>query len=254
MFLIYQFKLKKQYAGFAPDAAAIAEIVGVNPTSHIKNKKFAIVSVGMFLVTILAMAFRQLIGFHLGFIALMGMIALVLINEIFSKQLEGPSFEDVICELDWRALMFYIVLFILVGGINRVGIIDMLARSMAPYFQHNLAVGSTLLYWVTAPIVGVVEHDAYILAFLYLIRDLAATANISPWPLWWGLLWAGTLGSNLTIAGAPALFVAQSLSEKEDNLKIRIKEFISYSVPFVVISLLIQFVLLMVVWVIPSML
>jgi len=65
--------------------------------------------------------------------------------------------------------------------------------------------GGTLLYWVTALIVGVVEHDAYILTMLYVIRDLGNTQSIDPWPLYWMLLWAGTLGSNLTIAGAPAL-------------------------------------------------
>jgi len=253
MFFMYQFKLKKLYSASATTTAAIAEIIGVNPTEYIKNKKFAAVSVGMFLITILAMSFRQVIGLHLGFIALAGMMTLVLINEIFSKPLESPSFEDILGDLDWRALIFYIVLFILVGGINHVGIIDMVAKALSVYFKQNLILGSTLLYWVTAPIVGVVEHDAYILAFLYLIRDMAASANISPWPLWWALLWAGTLGSNLTIAGAPALFVAQSLCEREDTCKIQLKEFFSYSVPFVVASLVIQYVLLMLFWVIPSM-
>ncbi len=250
-FFMYQLKFRKMYSTSAIDIAAIAEIVGVNPGDHIRNKKFAAVSVGLFLATILAMSFRQVIGLHLGFIALIGTIALVLISEIFSKQLESPSFETIITELDWRALMFYIVLFVLVGGINHVGVIGIVANALSPYFQHNLIAGSTLLYWITAPVVGVVEHDAYILAFLYLIKDVAASANISPWPLWWALLWAGTLGSNLTIAGAPALFVAQSLCEKEDTCKIQLKEFFTYSVPFVVVSLIIQYVLLMIFWVIP---
>jgi len=251
MFIMYQFKLKKLYSGVTADATAMAEIVGASPTEHIKHKKFAAVAVGMFLMTILAMSFRQLTGLHLGFIALVGMMALVLINEIFAKQLKGPNFESVLGELDWRALIFYIVLFILVGGINHVGVIDMVAKALSGYFQQNLILGSSLLYWVTAPIVGVVEHDAYILAFLYLIRDMAASASISPWPLWWALLWAGTLGSNLTIAGAPALFVAQSICEKEDSCRIQLGEFFRYSVPFVVISLVIQYILLLIFWVIP---
>jgi Na+/H+ antiporter NhaD/arsenite permease-like protein len=253
MLCMYRFKLKKLYAGFTPDSAAIAEIVGVNPADHIKNKKFAAVSVGMFLATILAMSFRQLTGLHLGFIALIGMMLLVLINEIFSKQLEGPSFEEVLGGLGWQALIFYIVLFVLVGAINHVGIIGMVANALSGYFQQNLILGSTLLYWVTAPIVGIVEYDAYILAFLYLIKGIAVSASISPWPLWWALLWSGTLGSNLTLAGAPTLFVAQSLSEKEDSRKVRLKEFLSYSALFVGVSLVIQYVLLMLVWVIPSM-
>jgi Na+/H+ antiporter NhaD/arsenite permease-like protein len=197
------------------------------------------------------MACRQFLGLYLGFIAVTGMIILVLITEIFGKKLDSPSFEQVITDLDWRALIFYIVLFILVGGIDHVGLIKALAEAMAPFFKQNLVIGGTILYWVTAPIVGIVEHDAYILAFLYLIRDLAASAQINPWPLWWLLLWAGTLGSNLTVAGAPALYVAQSVCEKEDTCRIGVGEFLSYSVSFAVISLAICFIFAMVVWVFP---
>ena len=251
LFFMYHFKLKKLYPASNTDAAAINKIARSDAGEYIKNKKFTVVSVGMFLATILAMAFREQLGLLLGFIALGGMITLVLINEIFRKQLKSPSFEEVIGEVDWRALLFYIVLFILVGGINHAGLISMVAGVLSPYFQSNPIVGTTLLYWVTAPIVGLVEHDAYILVFLYLIRDIATTTGINPWPLWWALLWAGTLGSNLTIAGAPALFVAQNVCQREDSCRIHIREFLSYSVPFVVISLVIQYVLLMLFWVIP---
>ncbi len=97
------------------------------------------------------------------------------------------------------------------------------------------------------------EHDAYILVFLKLIKDLAATTGLNPWPLWWALVWAGTLGSNLTIAGAPALFVSKNLAEGEDKVKVSLKEFLSYSAPFVFISLAIQYVLTLVFWVFPFM-
>ena len=86
--------------------------------------------------------------------------------------------------------------------------------------------------------VGVVEHDAFILTLLYVIRDLGDSHGVDPWPLYWGLVWAGTLGSNLTIAGAPALYVALTMGEKEDGRNWSLKEFLSYSVPYVMISLL----------------
>jgi len=62
-----------------------------------------------------------------------------------------------------------------------VGIIKMIADGLASYIHDNLILGSTYLYWTIGPVVGVVEHDAFILAFLYIIRDLAATAGINPW-------------------------------------------------------------------------
>jgi Na+/H+ antiporter NhaD/arsenite permease-like protein len=107
-----------------------------------------------------------------------------------------------------------------------------------------------LLYWITIPIVGMVEHDAYILTFLYTIRDLGE-AGVPTWPLWWMLLWSGTLGSNLTIAGAPALYVALRISEKEEERKVSLREFLSWSVPFTLVASAVCFVLGMAIWVLP---
>ncbi|MFC2007914.1 SLC13 family permease [Chloroflexota bacterium] len=250
-FLFYQFKFKKMYAASNLDNTAIGEIARTSPTECLKNKKFAVTVTIVFLATILGMAFREFTGLHLGFIAISGMILLVLIMEIFRGQLDSPSFSEVVGELDWTAIFFYITLFMLVGGINHVGIIAMIGDAIAPFVESSVILGTTVVYWVTAPIVGIVEHDAYILAFLHLIQNMAETANVNPWPFWWAVLWAGTLGSNLTVAGAPALLVAQNICEKEDSCKIGMNQFFSYTVPFVAITLVITFILALFIWIIP---
>ncbi len=250
-YLFYQFKFKKMFAKNVADRGALRELTSGSPLKYIQNKKFAVIVIVMFLATIFAMSIREIIGLYLGFIAITGMIILVLILETNQKKLDCPSFEHVIDETDMRTLFFYVTLFALVGGIDHVGVINMIATAMAPYLQGSLFLSTSVVYWVTAPIVGIVEHDAYILSLLYLIKDIAASAGISPWPLWWAVLWAGTLGSNFTMAGAPALFVAQNVCEKEDSCKIGLRQFLSYTVPFTLISLAICYVLMLVFWVIP---
>jgi len=243
--ILYFFKFRKMYAHLS------AESIGTIPYEGIKNRKFAVIVVAVFLLTILAMALRELTGLHLGFIAVSGMTLLVLITESFRTKLKSPGFEEIIDQIDMKTMLFYISLFVLVGGINKVGLIQMIADFATPIVQNNFIAGTSLLYWITAPIVGIVEHDAYILAFLNVIRDLSLSSGINPWPLYWAVLWAGTLGSNLTVAGAPALFVAQRISEKEDSCRIGAGQFFSYTVPFVIISLVICYLLMMVVWVLP---
>jgi Na+/H+ antiporter NhaD/arsenite permease-like protein len=220
---------------------------------HIPDKRFALVVCGVFLLTIIGMAERALLGSYLGFIAMCGAVTLILIFEIFKKHftIEIPDVEHVLAELDWRAILFYVSLFSLVGGLEHAEIIKLIANWITPIIQSSLLAGSSLLYWVTAPIVGIVEHDAYILTMLYVIRDLGRDQGLNPWPLYWTLLWAGTLGSNLTIAGAPALFVAKSLGEKEDQRKTSLKEFFSYSVPYVLISLIACYIPAILIWVLP---
>ena len=227
--------------------ATIAE-AGIE--AKIPDPLFATIAVGMFLLTVLGMAFREVLDVKLGFIAMTGAMMLVLIVESMGERLKAPSFEEVIQELDWRAVFFYIALFALVGGLEKTHILEQFAGMIKPLFAENLALGATLLYWVTIPIVGLVEHDAYILTFLYTIRDLG-DAGVPTWPLWWMLLWSGTLGSNLTIAGAPALYVALTISEKEEQRKVSLREFLAWSIPFTLVATAICYVLGMLIWVLP---
>lgn len=244
-FFVFQAKFRGQQMDFKPEE--------INPTEHIKSPLFAWICSLAFILTVLGMAFRPLFGVHLGMITLVGAALLVLGLEIFHKKLAAPSFEEVLAELDWRAVMFYVALFALVGGLEHSGVIGLVANWMVPFMQQSLLLGNTVLYWVSAAICGVVEHDAYILTLLYVIRDLAASTDINPWPLYWNLLWAGTLGSNLTIAGAPALFVAVNLGEKEDQRKVPLKEFLSYTVIYVIVSLVVCYAIAMLLWVMPFM-
>jgi len=220
--------------------------------AKIPDPRFAAIAVGMFVLTVVAMSFREVLNVKLGFIAMTGAIILALIVEAMGERLKAPKFEEIIQELDWRAVFFYIALFALVGGLEKTHILEMLANALKPLFAENLALGATLLYWITLPIVGLVEHDAYILTFLYTIRDLGG-AGVPTWPLWWMLLWSGTLGSNLTVAGAPALYVALTISEREEGRKVPLREFLAWSVPFTLVASGVCYVFGMLIWVLPYM-
>jgi Na+/H+ antiporter NhaD/arsenite permease-like protein len=219
--------------------------------AKIENPLFAGIVVGWFLATVIAMSMREYIGVQLGFIAMTGAISLVLVLALLGDRVKGASsFEESLQELDWRAIFFYIALFALVGGLEKSHILDLLANALKPIFVENYALGATLLYWVTVPIVGIVEHDAYILTFLHTIKDLQAD-GVPPWPLWWMLLWSGTLGSNLTVAGAPALYAALNICQREENRRVSLREFLAWSVPFTLVSAVVCYLIGMLVWVLP---
>jgi Na+/H+ antiporter NhaD/arsenite permease-like protein len=228
------------------------DVAAAGIDAHIPDPKFATIAVGMFLLTVVGMAFREALNVKLGFIAMSGAVLLVLVIELFGKRLQAPKFEEIITELDWRAVFFYIALFALVGGLEKTHILQMLADALKPLFIENFALGATLMFWITIPIVGLVEHDAYILTFLYTIRDLGQ-AGVATWPLWWMMLWSGTLGSNLTVAGAPALYVALTISEKEEQRKVSLREFLAWSVPFTLVASAVCYILGMLIWVLPYM-
>ena len=243
--------LAAMYAyGFRGHARTVVDLDQLGIETRIPNRLFASVVVGWFLATVLAMAMRQTLGVRLGFIALTGAISLVAVLELLGDRVRAPDFESILAELDWRAIFFYIALFALVGGLERAGLLDALAHAVRPIFADSYALGATLMYWVTVPIVGVVEHDAYILTFLHTIKDMAKE-GVDPWPLWWMLLWSGTLGSNLTVAGAPALFAALNIGQREEGRRISLREFLAWSVPFTLVAAAVCYLLGMLIWVLP---
>jgi Na+/H+ antiporter NhaD/arsenite permease-like protein len=251
LMVTFAITLGAMYAyGFRSHGRQAVAIESLGIETRIPNPLFAGVVVGWFLLTVVAMAFRQALDVKLGFIALTGAVTLVLLLELLGERVKAPSFEDILGELDWRAIFFYVALFALVGGLEKMKLIEQLAHMLQPLFKESLALGATLLYWVTVPIVGIVEHDAYILTFLYTIRDMEAQ-GVATWPLYWMLLWSGTLGSNLTVAGAPALFAALNICEREEKRKISLREFLAWSVPFTLIAAGVCYALGMLIWVLP---
>ncbi|MGB5740862.1 MAG: SLC13 family permease [Sedimenticolaceae bacterium] len=250
LFIMYLFGFRNA-SRKASGSAAGADGPGELPfDARIPDKLFATIVVAGFFATIIAMSLREHLGVQLGFIALTGAMMLILVVEGMGHRLKKPEFEVILQELDWRAIFFYIGLFALVGGFEKTHLLQDLADFLAPLFQENLIAGVSLLYWLTVPIVGVIEHDAYILTFLYMIRDLGEQ-GIEVWPLYWMLVWSGTLGSNLTIAGAPALYVALNIVEREDKRKVPIQEFLKWSVTFTLAASVICFIIGMLIWVVP---
>jgi Na+/H+ antiporter NhaD/arsenite permease-like protein len=253
LMVTFAITLGAMYAyGFRGTRRVATPLSELGVESRIPDTLFAGIVVAWFLLTVVGMAFREVLDVKLGFIALSGALSLVLALELLGKRLKCPSFEEIVQELDWRAILFYIALFALVGGLEKVRILEHLAEALKPLFLENLALGATLLYWITVPIVGIVEHDAFILTFLYTIRDLG-NDGVATWPLWWMLVWSGTLGSNLTVAGAPALYVALNIAEREEGRKVSLREFLSWSIPFTLVAAGVCYVLGMVIWVLPYM-
>jgi Na+/H+ antiporter NhaD/arsenite permease-like protein len=251
LMVTFAITLAAMYAyGFRSRGRQTVDVERLGIETHIPNPLFATIVVAWFLLTVVGMAFRQALDVKLGFIAMTGAVTLVLVLELLGDRVNAPDFEELLGELDWRAIFFYVGLFALVGALEKMHILDQLAVALKPMFLENLALGATLLYWVTVPIVGIVEHDAYILTFLYTIKELQAD-GVAAWPLWWMLLWSGTLGSNLTVAGAPALFAALNICEREEKRRVSLREFLAWSVPFTLVAAFVCYVLGMLIWVLP---
>ena len=141
----FYWKFNRDYASIRMDLACMAN---ENPLDHIKDKPFAIAACTIFTLTILAMAFREFFGFHLGFIAMWGALGSILFFTLFKDRftVEIPDVEEVLKELDWRAVFFYVSLFALVGGLEHAGVIKLVVAGITPMIKESMALGATVMY------------------------------------------------------------------------------------------------------------
>ncbi len=213
------------------------------------NRGLTALTLAFFVLTIFLMSIRQLLGVPLGFITVVCATGLALSAEVLTRLnvIEAPSFESIVEKLEWKALLFYIGLFSLVGGLDASGFIDAFASKLSSALAMPLPLGFTLLYWSSAFASSVVEHDAFLLAMFLTVRDAASAVGVDPWPYNWALAWGGTLGSNATMAGAPTLYVAYTLLRRE-GVEAKSSEIHFTSILYTLISTLVTYPIGLLLW------
>jgi len=161
-------------------------------------------------------------------IALLGASLFMLIGHARRKTEDTEKREELsyLTDVEWKTIFFFIGLFILVGGLVKVGVIQYLADQLVSVTRGNL-VGSTMaVLWGSALLSAAVDNIPYVAAMNPLIVDLARSLHpeISDYgslvrqpdimPLWWALALGACLGGNGTIIGASANVVIVDLARK----------------------------------------
>ena len=216
---------------------------GVGIESGKLDKFLAIASiVGLASLMTLA-AFRPLVGLPLGVLAIVVGMVTALAVEIYKHCFndDAPSFDEVLKDVEWETMALYALLFSLTGALERAGFFEDVAKSAAGLLLQSPVTAYTLLYWLTTVLCMFVEHDAFLLIMLYMVKDMALLYGLDPWPYYWGLAWSATLGSNATISAAPTLYLALVLAEKRSGRKRHWKEWLKITLPFTLVSSAINF-------------
>ncbi len=158
-------------------------------------------------------------------IALLGASMFMLIGH--ARRTPGNVVElSALTDVEWKTIFFFIGLFILVGGLVKVGVIRYLADQLVSVTQGNLTGSTMTVLWGSAILSAAVDNIPYVAAMNPLIVDLARSLHpeISDYsalvhqpdimPLWWALALGACLGGNGTIIGASANVVIVDIARK----------------------------------------
>jgi len=142
---------------------------------------------------------------------------------------------DVLRDIEWTTLFFFIGLFITVEAVVEVGIIDRLAQGALNLTGGNLALTSMLLIWLSAVASGIVDNIPYTATMIPLVQSLGQSMPVEP--LWWSLALGADLGGNATLVGASANIVVANIAIRS-GYPISFRTFLPYGVITTLVSLI----------------
>jgi Na+/H+ antiporter NhaD/arsenite permease-like protein len=149
-------------------------------------------------------------------------------------------------EIEWVSLVFFIMLFIVVGAAEETGILQFIADWLVTICRGNLLFAVLLILWTSAVLSAIVDNIPFTATMLPVVAFLTKTIpGAESGVLWWALALGACFGGNGTIIGASANVITTGIAEKAGH-KITFFEFIKHGAPITFISLTIASIYLIV--------
>ena len=150
-------------------------------------------------------------------------------------------------QFDYQTVLMLVSIFLVIGGLEQVGIIDDLSGIIASFGKSNLFLLYTVIVWGSVVISAFIDNIPYVATMLPVIRAVSMSLGIEPYLLYFGLLTGATLGGNLTPVGASANIAATGILKKE-GYEVSFQSFMKIGVPFTLTAVTVGYLFLWLVW------
>ena len=207
------------------------KIMKMDETITIKDTLLLKKSLIVLFITILGFMVHAQFHLESATIALGGAALLLVISKI------DP--EEILFEVEWTTIFFFMGLFILVGSLVEVGVIDNLAKKMLELTKGNLFVTTLTILWVSAIASAFLDNIPFVATMIPLIKAMTASGQLDANPLWWALALGACLGGNGTIIGASANVIVTGIMAKEGR-PVSFMSFMRIGFPMMIVSIIIS--------------
>lgn len=179
-------------------------VLAIDESTAIQDRRLLTLSLSVLGLTVVGFLLHQWLHLEAATIAMTGAVSLMILNR------EDPR--EVLRDVEWETLFFFVGLFMLVEGVVHVGLIRMLGEQALAVTGGNLTGATLLLLWMSGLLSGVIDNIPYTATLIPLIRQMGTEMPVGP--LWWALALGACLGGNLTLIGASANVIVASMAEK----------------------------------------
>ena len=151
---------------------------------------------------------------------------------------EKPT--EILRDVEWNTIFFFVGLFIIIGGVEASGGIRLLAEWILRITQGSQEAASMLILWASGIISGIIDNIPYTATMSPMLVEIEKTMGADyTYPLWWCLSLGACLGGNMTMIGAAANVIVSETAAKHGHPMFFMR-FMKYGVIVVAISLIIS--------------
>lgn len=144
---------------------------------------------------------------------------------------------EILHDVEWNTIFFFIGLFVIIGGFEAAGGIELMANWLLDITHGSQSIASMVILWGSGILSGIIDNIPYTATMAPMLAEITATKGMDfAFPLWWALSLGACLGGNMTIIGAAANVIVSESSAKEGH-RIKFMEYLKYGVVATVISL-----------------
>lgn len=190
----------------------------------------------MIVLVVVGFIFHAQLGIESATVALTAAGVMLLIG--------GQDAEDVILGVEWPTILFFIGLFVVVGGLNSTGVIAMLANGMLELVGDNEMLAIVLILWASALISAFLDNIPFVATLIPMIQAMQQ-GGMDVLPLWWALSLGACLGGNGSLIGASANVVLAGVSAK-NGYPITFMSYLKKGFPLMLLSVAICTVYLLI--------
>ena len=210
--------------------SAMKAVMELDERRAIKNKPLMIKSIVMIVLVVIGFVFHASLGMESCTIALLAAVIMLLIGK--------QDTEEIILGVEWSTILFFIGLFIVVGGMEETGVIDQLANLLIGMTNGNLVLTMLIILWISAVVSAFLDNIPFVATLIPMILAIQSEGGMDVAPLWWALSLGACLGGNGTLIGASANVVLSGISNK-NGYPITFMSYLKVGFPMMILSVVI---------------
>lgn len=205
-------------------------ILGLDETKAIKDRPLLIKSVVMIVLVVLGFVFHAQLHLESCTIALTAAAVMLLIGR--------QDLEETVAGVEWTTILFFTGLFVVVGGLQETGVIQLLADWLMSATHGSLALTLVIILWFSALISAFLDNIPFVATLIPLILAMG-NSGMDIAPLWWAVSLGACLGGNGTLIGASANVVLSGISTRH-GYPITFASYLKVGFPLMLVSILIS--------------